>query len=276
MERALILWGLKAAIVVGAGLLVAQAMARASAAARHLVLCVSIAAALALPALSALLPELRVEALRWAALQRRGSEEITSLRADTNSPVKSPVSFVDRQSRASGAAAERETGRPVVRGTEGTRDDLPNAELPRTARRLDWVRFAVLLWASAALALLARAGWGWAQLATAARIARPVVDAEWQRLLRDLIVELRIARRVRLLQGDEPGVPVTWGVLRPCILIPPDATEEQMKAYQGEVQAALDRTTAFAEMNVAKVGAPEFPLVQYGGSNQGRIVIFSA
>jgi lysophospholipid acyltransferase (LPLAT)-like uncharacterized protein len=60
------------------------------------------------------------------------------------------------------------------------------------------------------------------------------------------------------------------------ILIPPDATEEQMKAYQGEVQAALDRTTAFAEMNVAKVGAPEFPLVQYGGSNQGRIVIFSA
>ena len=139
----------------------------------------------------------------------------------------------------------------MVRGTEGTRDDLPNAELPLTARRLDWVRFAVLLWASAALALLARAGWGWAQLARAARIARPVVDAEWQRLLADLIVELRIARRVRLLQGDEPGVPVTWGVLRPCILIPPDASSwpaAQRRAVLLHELAHVERLDAFTQL----------------------------
>ena len=65
MERALVVWGVKGAIVLGAGLLLAQAMSRASAAARHLVLCASFAAALALPVLGAVLPALQIDAPGW-------------------------------------------------------------------------------------------------------------------------------------------------------------------------------------------------------------------
>ena len=61
MERALIVRGVKGAIVIAVGLLVTQAMSRASAAARHLVLCFSIAAALAIPLFGALVPAVRVD-----------------------------------------------------------------------------------------------------------------------------------------------------------------------------------------------------------------------
>lgn len=43
------------------------------------------------------------------------------------------------------------------------------------------------------------------------------------------------------------------------ISVPPDAGEEDIERYTGELQAALDRVREFAEANVGKVGTPKFP-----------------
>ena len=43
------------------------------------------------------------------------------------------------------------------------------------------------------------------------------------------------------------------------ISVPPDATDEDLERYQQELQNSLDRVCEFAEANVQKVGAAEFP-----------------
>lgn len=52
------------------------------------------------------------------------------------------------------------------------------------------------------------------------------------------------------------------------IRVPRDADETQMADFHGELQTALERVTAFAEANVARVGSPEFPvLTKESGAN---------
>jgi lysophospholipid acyltransferase (LPLAT)-like uncharacterized protein len=43
------------------------------------------------------------------------------------------------------------------------------------------------------------------------------------------------------------------------IPVPPEATDEDIERYTGELQASLDRVREFAEANIQKVGALEFP-----------------
>ena len=44
------------------------------------------------------------------------------------------------------------------------------------------------------------------------------------------------------------------------ILVPPDADETQLHEYHAQLQASLERVTAFAEENVERVGSAEFPV----------------
>jgi len=43
------------------------------------------------------------------------------------------------------------------------------------------------------------------------------------------------------------------------IVVPPDASDEDLEWYQQELQDSLDRIREFAEANIKKVGEPEFP-----------------
>jgi hypothetical protein len=42
--------------------------------------------------------------------------------------------------------------------------------------------------------------------------------------------------------------------------VPAGAREEEIERYQRELQGSLDRVRVFAEANVSKVGAAEFPV----------------
>jgi lysophospholipid acyltransferase (LPLAT)-like uncharacterized protein len=72
---------------------------------------------------------------------------------------------------------------------------------------------------------------------------------------------------------DRPWVLNTWDRLqipRPFsrallrvsryIYVPRDAGDAAMKQYEAELQTALERAEAFAEANIGKVGAAEFPI----------------
>ena len=56
-----------------------------------------------------------------------------------------------------------------------------------------------------------------------AREAEPIVDDDWTALLRDLSARLGLSRRVTLLRSDRAAMPMTWGWIRPVVLLPADA-----------------------------------------------------
>jgi beta-lactamase regulating signal transducer with metallopeptidase domain len=83
-----------------------------------------------------------------------------------------------------------------------------------------WLTFALNCWAGGAALGLIWIAAGQLRLRQLARCSTPVLEAEWQTLLRTTCQTLGLRRPVTLLQGDESVMPVTWGWRRPMILLP--------------------------------------------------------
>jgi TonB family protein len=81
----------------------------------------------------------------------------------------------------------------------------------------------ITLWAIGLLGCVAWLAAGLIRLARATGRARPVGDARWLAAARH-VGGSRVSKRLAILQTDAPGLLATWGVRRPVVLIPPQAT----------------------------------------------------
>ena len=61
---------------------------------------------------------------------------------------------------------------------------------------------------------------GLTRLTWLAARARPVAPGTWTRLADEIGRELSLARPAQLLQSDHPSLLVTWGLLRPKVILP--------------------------------------------------------
>ncbi len=86
--------------------------------------------------------------------------------------------------------------------------------------KLSWQTWIVVLWVAGLAGALVPIAVGLIRNRSVGRRARPVVDSEQSRLLAGLQRELRVRRAVRLLEAEGSLVPMTWGVLRPTVLLP--------------------------------------------------------
>jgi beta-lactamase regulating signal transducer with metallopeptidase domain len=82
-----------------------------------------------------------------------------------------------------------------------------------------------LLWVLGVVLSLLMPVVGLSQLFLLARRSRLVDSDDWNCLLQQLRSDLRIRRRVRLLQSSRTKAPLTWGALRPVVLLPAEAVE---------------------------------------------------
>jgi TonB family protein len=216
---------LKSTVLLGAAWLAAWALRGRSAALRHLVWTAAAAAVLALPFLSASLPALRVPASR-ALL-----------------PFDPAVVF----RVASSATVEPPS---------------PSSLPPATARRAipaplysDLRIWLMLLWAAGAAAAFARMFAAFLALWRVQRTARPFPD---DGLSRALAQSLGIRHPVRVLESRPGGMPMTFGLLRPAVFLPPEAatwSEERRRVVllhelahvrRGDVATHLLARTAFS------------------------------
>lgn len=100
----------------------------------------------------------------------------------------------------------------------------PLADAPPTT--FDWVRWEAALWlvyALGAAALLLRFAVCRRLVSRLWREAEPARDAAWQNLLSRLSRQLPPSRPVELRIACGPAMPMTWGTLRPKILLPAEA-----------------------------------------------------
>ena len=207
MTDSLLAWTLKASLLLLAGFAVTGSMRRHSAAARHFVWTLTLAAVLVLPIVGAVLPAWRVRSVP-AALFPPARPQVTSPSGATGA-VEGPA--VTLQFRA----AERRS-EPLPPQSE--RFDLKAA-----APRIDWVALAPLIWALGAAIVLLRLGVGLAGVWRLARRATMMTDAHWLHRAHAIAQALGMARGVTLLKGDRGSVPMTWGVLQPVVWLPADA-----------------------------------------------------
>jgi TonB family protein len=180
---------LKVSIVLSAGLLAMRAMAKHSAAARHWVLASAVICALAIPVLESLAPAWRLPAIAQGG------------------PAGAAVSVSETFSiGAPGESAESSQAAKV--------------RTPPLARSLSISTLLGLLWLSGTCASISVLVIGLARLSWLAAHARVVTSGISLGAATDLTRREALARPVTLLQSDHPSLLVTWGWVRPKIILP--------------------------------------------------------
>jgi TonB family protein len=186
---------LKSTVVLGAAWVVAGLLRGRSAAARHVVWTACAAALLALPVLSVVLPGMRLPGVNGIL---PAEADAVVFRTTATTPASGTATGV-------GAPAMRQASR---------------AAAPAPAS-MNWRTSLLLLWAAGfAIGLLQMAVAGALLWRTRRAARRPVYATEADRLAR----ELGIDEYVRVLETDS-GMPLTFGVLRPTVLLPACAAE---------------------------------------------------
>ncbi|HEX2208367.1 MAG TPA: M56 family metallopeptidase, partial [Longimicrobium sp.] len=86
-----------------------------------------------------------------------------------------------------------------------------------------WSTLVLLVWTAGAAATLARFGLAMLAVRVVARGSRQVQGGEWMEWMDGAARELGMRERVRLLRADGAVMPMTWGILRPVVLVPAEA-----------------------------------------------------
>ncbi len=181
---------LKSVAILGLARIVAWLMRRRSAASRHVVWIAAAIALLALPFLSASLPDLKMPGGRLLA---------------------AATATFQTTATSAGVAQSAESVPANQRG---------GAQITKSPLRIDWRRSVLTLWALGVAIGLARLLLGCAAMWRVRRHARPFGD-------RDLPIQLAhsigLYSRVDVLETAPGSMPMTFGLWKPAIFMPADA-----------------------------------------------------
>jgi HEAT repeat protein/beta-lactamase regulating signal transducer with metallopeptidase domain len=196
----------KATLLLGAAAVLTLALARASAAVRHLVWTFALTGALLLPVLSLALPRWQVPLVTFTT----PAMETSIVPEEATLPTTPPVRRARVEVRSNVAEVS-------------DRAALPPAA--PSAQPLPWSAASVLLaiWAGGAAIVIGRLLLGIAAVQWMTRRTGRVVDAPWLRLAVALASDLGITRRVTFLESRRATMPMAFGILEPAVLMPADA-----------------------------------------------------
>ncbi|MGH7561224.1 MAG: M56 family metallopeptidase [Gemmatimonadales bacterium] len=185
---------LKATLVFLLGGLAALLLHRRSAALRHLVWTATLAGALSVAVASPLLPDFRLRLKGWPSADPLESEKALT----TVNDVASAAIEASGPVRTAAAPLRPSSSRTI-------QDLLPAFWLAGTLAILGWC-------------VLGRLG-----LARLLRRAAALREPDWLASLEERRLAAGVAPPVRLFISPAVGSPATWGLLRPVIVLPPDA-----------------------------------------------------
>jgi beta-lactamase regulating signal transducer with metallopeptidase domain len=206
---------LKGSLLIAAAAIVVHLLKNRSAAARHAAWTAAVIGHLALPALTLMMPQWRLPFLPappW--LDTPAAAAVVQTTAPTISAT--PI------------APRRETpANPVVADNpiSSPSPQLNQAESTSWLRGWPFISALGLLWIVGCALVLLRLAIGTWKVGKLAKDGDRVDDGEWLSLAQRLANRLGITRPLTLLRGDSLAVPVTWGVVYPAVLLPPDSSE---------------------------------------------------
>jgi beta-lactamase regulating signal transducer with metallopeptidase domain len=202
---------------------------KSSAALRHQIWCLSFVSLILLPLLCICVPRWNLTILPAQQFGRSDAnrpgatanpEQSVAIGRSAPFDQTHSLSWVDRGPTRRGTVADVQTDAANGPSTENRPADLLR---PRIAAL--WPMGLLAIWITGALVLLIPFLAG--SVAAHWRYRRgPVIrDGKWCALLLESRARLGLRRPVRLLETAEAMVPVTWGVLRPVVLLPEDSKD---------------------------------------------------
>jgi HEAT repeat protein/beta-lactamase regulating signal transducer with metallopeptidase domain len=216
---------LRVSLLFGAAALLSWLLRRGSAATRHLVWTLAIAGSLALP-LAMFAPRVELPLLPAAARAMTGAD--TSEAEPANSPVSSATARAQSVPAPDAAFSRRprSSAAPIAsRSRQISETGLSRDAEGRGLWGLGAAQLALIAWSVGFVAVLLRLALGTARMRFIARRARPLSGGPWLRLAERLAGALGVRHRVIFLEGARSAMPMTWGILRPRVLLPEAVSE---------------------------------------------------
>ncbi|HEV7990185.1 MAG TPA: M56 family metallopeptidase [Gemmatimonadaceae bacterium] len=232
----------RGAIVLLIALVLTTMLRRRSAATRHALWVGAIAAQLLLLALTVWGPRWRVAAPEPVSALVPGIEEETPRARLVQPASPSPRGPVTSLDSSASVAQVAPPSSPVARSEPAT---------TVTAPRVSGRAILAVLWALGALAVLVRLAVGTTLVARLARHGDRIDDGGWLSLAQRLASTLGIQRPLILMRGDRIGVPITWGIVYPVVLLPDDADswpEERRRFVLVHEMAHVKRLDALTQL----------------------------
>jgi beta-lactamase regulating signal transducer with metallopeptidase domain len=212
---------LKGSLLIIASAIAAYLLRGRSASARHAAWSAAVVGHLALPVMTLLAPQWRLPVLpappwldagivapvKSATPAASGVTQFTpQAPSATTSPIKAPAPQINSSATSANAV---------------------KAEPATQSQSAAWPLISLLglMWLLGGLLVLVRLAYGTWRVGQLAKQGDRVADGDWVSLAQRLANRLGITRPLTLLRGESLAVPVTWGVVYPAVLLPPDADE---------------------------------------------------
>ncbi|MCB9864348.1 MAG: hypothetical protein H6820_13410 [Phycisphaerales bacterium] len=246
----------KATVILLVAVFAVLAMRRAAPRYRHTVLSIAVFGVLVVPLLSSIMPRYRVPLLpdpdaSTARFVPPASSIVDASSADMNprifEPERSPageekrsnitLAAAVRNDAAEGSTRALEMGLPQCPMTNDSSPAVYASRLPSTeiqARSVDGrpdlltidpVMAAIALWLSGLLLGLAWMLVGTLRVNRWLRNGEAVVDPTARRVVRQVSQGLGLRQTIRLIETDAIDSPITWGEMRPIVMLPSNWTD---------------------------------------------------
>jgi beta-lactamase regulating signal transducer with metallopeptidase domain len=205
---------LKGSILIAAAAAASYFLRGRSAAARHAAWTAAVIGHLALPALSIFVPQWNLGLISEPTWMK-STAAAPATRSIIESAAPENASIIhDEPASAIAPVVQPSTPSTVV-------------EQPSWIDRIRSTNVSpvTLLWLIGSALVLLRLAIGTWKVGRLAKQGARVDDGEWLSLTQRLANRLGISRPLTLLRGDRLAVPVTWGVVYPAVLLPPDSNE---------------------------------------------------
>jgi beta-lactamase regulating signal transducer with metallopeptidase domain/protocatechuate 3,4-dioxygenase beta subunit len=210
----------KATVLLAAAMLAAALLRRSSAAVRHRIWCLTFAALVLLPGLSAALPQWRL-----AVLPNRGTLVGGPLLRSPLAPQAERALTTQTPPPVENDSARQPVPLAEQAGYEGTEQAIDVAPLRNAPSGRIHAPNLASLWLFGALASILPLIAGLARTLLLRRQSLPIRDASWTALVDQLRQRLALSRRVRLYENTSATMPMTWGVLQPVVMLPRHARD---------------------------------------------------
>lgn len=221
----------KASLVLTAAAVLSWFLRRASAATRHLIWTSALVMVLALPLCSLVLPAWHVPLMTLAPVAETvaQSQPATPAPGDAASEIStSAARHSNRPQPLTGHLGEGPSnslsgGPSASRAVHALGGPKPVASQAGEGG-IDWIALLLAIWIGGAVLTILRLTLGVIGLWIVESRTRSVLSREWIDLTFALSRQLGLTRPVRLLQSRRATMPLSWGWVRPVVLLPVDAT----------------------------------------------------
>lgn len=232
--------GVRGALLLAAAGILTLVARRRSAALRHLIWALAVGGLLALPAVRAVAPDVRVDLAIPAALAVQGylasPVDVASSLAEPAGPVRSGPSGASVPAPPDASMAVAGSGGPpavsggtrAVRPAEVAEASTRAAAVPasgETGSGLPLATWLTLVWLAGVAVLLAPVAVGWVGLRRLARRSRPLASSRIRHRATRLALRVGVTRSFGLVEGPAGTMPMTFGLARPVIVLPPGASD---------------------------------------------------